>query len=129
MSNDSIASSNDFKNQVSRKMIKENFWLKKNKTGKIKAENSIRGRQKSLRNLHISYLQEEVKCSSEFVEVEGCNNSPLCNDETLKQFWDFDAADGDASQITLKSIGGHVIQIAAVASMGAIDTIFYAPTA
>ena len=42
---------------------------------------------------------------------------------------DFDAADGDASQITLESFGGHVLQIISVASMGAIDTIFYVPTA
>ena len=45
------------------------------------------------------------------------------------QFRDFDAVNGDASQITLKSIGGHVLHITAFASMGAIYTIIYAPTA
>ena len=63
------------------------------------------------------------------MEVDVCSNSSVCNDETLLQFRDFDANDGDATQITLKLIGGHVLQITAVVSMGAIDTIFYEPTA
>ena len=53
----------------------------------------------------------------------------MCNDEILLQFQDFAAVDRDTSQITLKSINGQVLQITIVASMGAIDTIFYAPTA
>ena len=34
-----------------------------------------------------------------------------------------------STEITLKSIRGNVLQITAVALMGAIDTVFYAPTA
>ena len=49
------------------------------------------------------------------VEVDGCSNLPVCNDETLLQFRDFDALDGDAFQITFKLIGKHVLQITAVA--------------
>ena len=125
MSNDSLASSNNSESHVSRKVIKNDFWSKKNK-----AENPFGGgRQKVRRNHHISYLQEEIKCPSEVVEEDGCSNSPVWKDETQQQFRDFDAIDGDASQITLKSIGGHVLQMTAVALMGAIYTIFYAPTA
>ena len=53
----------------------------------------------------------------------------MCNDETLLQFRAFETIDGDASQTTLMSIGGHLIQITAVASMGTIYIVFYAPTA
>ena len=74
-------------------MVKDDFWSKKNK-----AENPfVGGRQKSRRNYYIFYLQEEVKCPSENVEVDGCNNAPVGNNETLLQFRDFDAVNGDAS--------------------------------
>ena len=125
MSDDRSVSSNDSESHVSRKVVKDDFWSKKNK-----AENPFGGgRQKTRRNHHISYLQKEIKCPSEIVEVDGCSNSPVCNDGTLLQFRDINAVDGDPSQITLKSIDGHVLEINAVASLGAIDTIFYAPNA
>ena len=123
MSDDSSASSNDSDNQVSRKVAKEDFWSKK-----IKAENPFgRGRQKSRRNHHISYLQKEVKCPNEILGVDECNNAPVCNDETLLQFRNFGVVDEDTSKITFKSVAGHVLQITADALMGAIDTLFYAP--
>ena len=53
---------------------------------------------------HISYLQTKIKRPSEIVEVDGCSNSPVCNDRTLLQFRNIHAADGDPSKITLKSI-------------------------
>ena len=125
MSDDSAASLNDSENQVSRKVIKEDFWPKKNK-----AENPFGGDiQKNWGNHHISYLWAETECPREIVAVDGCNNDPVYNDGTLLQFRDFDAVDGDASQINLKSIGGHMLQITALASMRTIDAIFYAPTA
>ena len=85
------------------------------------------GRQKTRRNHHISYLQEEIKCPSEIVEVYGCN-SPVCNDETLLKFRDFDAADGDASHHSEVDWWTRAPDYCS-ASMRAIDTIFYAPTA
>ena len=106
-------------------MVKDDFWFKKNK-----AENLFGGgRQKSRRNHHISNLQEEIKCTNEAVKVNGWSNSRACNGETLLRFLDFYTVDGNAPKITLKSIVGHVLQITAVAFMGAMETIFYAPTA
>ena len=113
--------------QVSRKVVKDDFWSKKNK-----AENPFGGAGRKFEETTTSLTckkNQVPKCPSEIVEVDGCSNSPVCNDEILLKFRNFDAADGDTSQITLKSIGGHVVQITADTSMGAIDTNFYAPTA
>ena len=72
-------------------------------------------------NHHTFYLRAEARCPNEIVELDECSNA--------LEFWGFDADDGDASQIRLQFIGGHVFQINAVASLGAIDTTYYAPTA
>ena len=102
------------------RVTKEDSWSKKNK-----AENPFcGGRTKHRRNHHISYLQADLKYPSLIVEVDGCSNALVCNDATLLQFRDFNAVDGDASN-HLKSIGGHVLHITAVASIRAIQTIFY----
>ena len=71
ISDDSSAFSNDSESQVSRKVVKDDFWSKKNK-----AENPFGGgMQKNRRNQHSSYLQEKIKCPSEIVEMDGCSNS------------------------------------------------------
>ena len=80
------------------------------------------GSTKQRRNDHTSYLRAEARYPNKIVEIDGCNNAPL-------EFREFVAEDGNASQIKLQSIGGHVFQITAVASLGAIETIYYAPNA
>ena len=62
------------------------------------------------------------------MEFDGYSNAPVCNNGSQLEFRGFDADDGDASQIRLHSIGGHVFQITAIASLGAIDTIYYERT-
>ena len=42
------------------------------------------------------------------MEIDGCSNAPVCDDDSLLEFRGFDADDGDTSQIRLQSIGGHM---------------------
>ena len=119
----SFVSSNNSEEKPSQKVVKEDFWPRKKKS-----ENPFGGgRTKQQRN-HTSYLRAKAQCPNEIVEIDGCRNALVCNDDSLLEFRGFDADDEYASQIRLQSIGGHVFQITDVAPLGANDTIFYAPT-